>query len=273
MEQKPAATLKDRFWTQATRTDVIVSLVTALLSTGILTSVAQRWAEVTGGSWPASIFIGLGATCVLAVVVSVYMIAFRLFKPIPKSEEITVVGTSPAVAQVPLQRFTAALQTAELLEHKFDQAVEKIETFIAEAKIRQDSRDKLVGQIRSSLNGRRRLEQADSLFAEIEQAYAKIEDPDKIDWDHFTRDNNTVQLLIQRYYNSLLENEPEAKDMFLVTAHQMSPSFWRELDSTKFRDREAEHKFKKSRIWFVNLRTIHLHVRSRCERQIDFEIN
>jgi hypothetical protein len=91
MEQQPAVTLKDRFWTQATRTDVVVSLATALLSTGILTSVAQRWAEVTGGSWPASIFMGLGATCVLALVVSFYLIAFRKFKPLPP-------GLSPNIA-------------------------------------------------------------------------------------------------------------------------------------------------------------------------------
>jgi hypothetical protein len=83
MEQQSAATFKDRFWTQATRTDVLVSLGTAVVSTGVLTWVAQRWTEVTGGSWPASIFMGLGASCVLALVVSFYLIAFRFFKPLP----------------------------------------------------------------------------------------------------------------------------------------------------------------------------------------------
>jgi hypothetical protein len=60
--------LKERFWTQATRTDVLISLGSFIVSTGLLSSVAQRWGEVTGGGWPASIFLGLGTSCLLALV-------------------------------------------------------------------------------------------------------------------------------------------------------------------------------------------------------------
>jgi hypothetical protein len=83
MEQQPPTNLKERFWMQATRTDVLLSLGSFVVSTGLLTWVAQRWAEVTGGSWPASNFMGLGASCILALVVSFYLIAFRKFKPLP----------------------------------------------------------------------------------------------------------------------------------------------------------------------------------------------
>jgi hypothetical protein len=86
MEQQPPTNLGDRLWMQATRTDVLVSLGSFVVSTGLLTWVAQRWGELTGGSWPASIFVGLAATCILVLVVSAYLVAFRIFKPLPKAQ-------------------------------------------------------------------------------------------------------------------------------------------------------------------------------------------
>lgn len=81
------ATLKESLWTQATRADVLLSLGSALVSSGFLSYVAQRWTELTGGRWPASIFIGIGATCVLALVISICLVAYRYYKPLPAQKQ------------------------------------------------------------------------------------------------------------------------------------------------------------------------------------------
>src|SRR5262249_42045173 len=75
-----------RFWGFATRTDVLVSLGTALVSAGFFTAVAQQWRAITGGSWAASIFIGIGFLCLIALVASLALIAWRYFKPLPASQ-------------------------------------------------------------------------------------------------------------------------------------------------------------------------------------------
>lgn len=91
---------------QATRTDVLVSLGSFIVSTGLLTSIAQRWGEVTGGSWPASTFMGLAASCILVLVACVFMIAFRTFKPLPKAPS-PVSAPAPAPPK-PAERATPA---------------------------------------------------------------------------------------------------------------------------------------------------------------------
>lgn len=101
MEKSPGTSLKDRFWTQAARTDVLYSLGTAVVGTGLLTWVAQRWTEVTGGSWPASIFVGLGATCVLVLVACAFMVSLRIFKPLEsKSQTQDKSGVSDSTASM-----------------------------------------------------------------------------------------------------------------------------------------------------------------------------
>jgi hypothetical protein len=101
--EKPAtpASLKDRFWTQATRTDVLISLGSFIVSTGLLSWTAQRWAELTGGSWPASIFLGLGASCLLVLVASVYLVAFRHFKPLPPMAALPLPPSKPTTSSSP----------------------------------------------------------------------------------------------------------------------------------------------------------------------------
>src|SRR4051794_807248 len=86
MENTPPANLKDRFWMQATRTDVLVSLGSFIVSTGILASIAQQWTDVTGGKWPASIFLGIATISILMLIGGVsallFAMAFRRFRPL-----------------------------------------------------------------------------------------------------------------------------------------------------------------------------------------------
>jgi hypothetical protein len=271
-----SARLKKVLWGWTSRTDAVVGLVSAVVSTGLFAGLAQRWTDVTGGSWPASIFMGIGVVCVIALVGSVVLIALRYFRPIlpqPGSEGAAAVGvTTPALETIPLHRFTAALQKAGLLEFKFDEAVQKIDSFIAAAKTQQEAREKLIGQMRSALTARRQLELAQELFAAVEKAYAKIDDPDKIDLDTFTQDNNTAQSLMRRYYNDFLQNNDAAKNLFRVSPHELSPSYWKGVNLSKLAtDREIEHQFKTSRLWFIRIGGHHNELRGRCNRLIDFE--
>jgi hypothetical protein len=55
-----------------------------LVGTGGFTWVAQQWTAVTGGSWPASFFIGLGAICIVVLVASAALTAWRYFHPIER---------------------------------------------------------------------------------------------------------------------------------------------------------------------------------------------
>src|ERR1700733_2498740 len=88
------AKFKERFWGWTTRTDALVGLTGAVVSTGFFAWLAQRWTEVTGGSWPASIFMGLGVVCVLALVGSVLLFALGYFRaPLP--------GPAGLIAQAP----------------------------------------------------------------------------------------------------------------------------------------------------------------------------
>ena len=73
-----------QFWRVATRADVLVSLAGAIVSAGFFSWIAQQWTAVTGGSWPASIFIGVTFVAVLVLVGSGALIAWRYFKPIPR---------------------------------------------------------------------------------------------------------------------------------------------------------------------------------------------
>jgi hypothetical protein len=187
--------------------------------------------------------------------------------PADVSSDATAKAQAP---EFPLQKFTAALQKASLLEHKFDQVSEKIEEFIAETKIRQDAREKLVSQMRSSLNARRQLEQAEELFAAIDKAYSKVGDADKLDLENFTSDNNIAQSLMRQYYNDFLKNTDGAKDLFRIAPNELSPSFWANANlSQLIGNAEIEHQFKTSRLWYRKVSTQHNELRIRCNRLID----
>jgi hypothetical protein len=240
----------------------------------VMSAIVGSIPSVSQYGWGAVVLVGLGVACIFALVMSACLVAWRYFNPIAPQPKPVGAADAPTTAPetIPLHRFTAALQKAGLLEFKFEEAVQKIDTFIANAKTEQEAREKLIGQMRSALTARRQLELAQELFAAVEKAYAKIGDPDEIDLDTFTQDNNTAQSLMRRYYNDFLQNNDAAKDLFKVSPHELSPSYWKGVNLSKLAtDRETEHQFKTSRLWFVRISGHHNELRGRNNRLIDFE--
>jgi hypothetical protein len=239
----------------------------------VMSAIVGSIPSVSQYGWGAVVLVGLGVACIFALVMSVCLVAWRYFNPItPQPKPEASDAPTAASEAVPLHRFTAALQRAGLLEYKFEESVRKIDNFIAEAKLKQDSRDKVVDQIRSALIARRQLERAEELFAVLDKAYAKVGDADKLDLENFTSDNNTAQSLMQRYHRDFLQDDERAKDLFKVAPNEYSPSYWHAANLSKLiGDPETEHQFKTSRLWYRRISALHNELRGRYNQQIDFE--
>lgn len=80
----PGVKTTESWWSLAKEAWGVLSGATLL--TAALSWLAQRWTEVTGGSWPAAIFMGIGAACVIVLVVSAGLVAWRLFNPLSGSD-------------------------------------------------------------------------------------------------------------------------------------------------------------------------------------------